>query len=380
VSRETEPIERRWRESRGDATDDRIGGMLRQVADPPPLAEPRLDRIAAALQASAAPRRRRLPLLRWAVVALVLGTGGAVFARHELARLWTGATGKVVETPKPRPVIAKPDRPRAPLPETAVPPAPEAAPLPPPPSSPAPSAAWGRFGGGRRSSQIATADHPASPPPRLPPREAPAPIPAAPTEPTPVPPSPTDEMLAPVPVWSRPPPPAAPAPLVAPAPPGLGDEARLLRQALQELRHEHDPLAALSSLDQHRTRFPAGVLRADADVLRVEVLLALRRDGQALAVLEHLDFSATPRGDELRVTRGELRAQRDCPRALEDFDQVLGGAPAAAVAERALRGRAVCPLRTGDQGAAQAALRAYLERFPQGPFAAEARRHLQAPR
>jgi hypothetical protein len=39
----------------------------------------------------------------------------------------------------------------------------------------------------------------------------------------------------------------------------------------------------------------------------------------------------------------------------------------------------VCHLRKGDRVAAERDLRAYLERFPRGPFAAEAQRRLQAP-
>jgi hypothetical protein len=148
-------------------------------------------------------------------------------------------------------------------------------------------------------------------------------------------------MLAPVPVsppHTRPPAAATPAPSTA----GLGDEARLLRRAIEELRQERDPRAALVALDEHRARFPGGVLRADADVLRVEVLLALDRDGEALALLERLPLSGTPRGDELRVTRGELRAAHDCAAALADFERVLRESPSAAVAERARRGRDLC--------------------------------------
>jgi len=375
-------IERRWREGGGDATDDRIGAMLRQVADPPPLGEERLDRVAAALAGAPRRSRRRLPALRWAVVGtLVLGTGGVVFARHEIARLWE--------------VVTRPEAPAAPgAAERLATPRPVAkalAPMPEPeksvemkPSSPAPSAAWGRSGGGRRSSPIVAADLPRAPAPSQPPPpadgrggpEISTPIGDRLTRATPLP---SDEMLAPVPVSSAPPS-SAPAPAPAPPPPGLGDEARLLRRALEELRHARDALAALAALDEHRARFPAGLLRADADILRVDVLLALDRDDDALALLQRLDLSTSPRADELRVTRGELRAGRDCGRALDDFDRVLGGVPPPAVLERALRGRAVCWLRLADEQRAQAALRAYLERFPGGPFAAEARRRLQAPR
>jgi hypothetical protein len=154
---------------------------------------------------------------------------------------------------------------------------------------------------------------------------------------------PSVELLAPIPVSE---PIAAPS-VAAPARPktALGDEARLLRRAIEELRQERAPLAALAALDEHRARFPAGVLRADADVLRVEILLALDRDQDALRLLERLDLAATPRGAELQVTRGELRAGRDCAGALADFEHVLRTSAPAAVAERARRGREVCTQR-----------------------------------
>jgi hypothetical protein len=162
----------------------------------------------------------------------------------------------------------------------------------------------------------------------------------------------------------------------APPAPGLADETRLVRRALEELRHDGDPRAALVALDEHRSRFPHGLLRADADLVRVQALLALDRVGEALALLEPLDLSSSPRGDELQVTRGELRAARQCRRAIADFDGVLSRQAPAPVAERALWGRAVCHLRLDDRAAADDDLRAYLQRFPTGRFAGEARARL----
>lgn len=72
------------------------------------------------------------------------------------------------------------------------------------------------------------------------------------------------------------------------------------------------------------------------------------------------------------MIRAELRSKRHCAAAIADFTQVLSRAPTAALAERALHGRAACRLRSGDAARAQRDLITYLDRFPNGRFADDA--------
>jgi hypothetical protein len=182
----------------------------------------------------------------------------------------------------------------------------------------------------------------------------------------PAPPAPSDQPRLPA---ARPHPGARPS-LRAPAPDGLDAETRLLTAALAGLEG-HDGALALRHLDQYRRRFPAGVLRPEADRARVEALLALGRRGEALAVLETTALSPGQ-----RLLRAELRADSDCARALSDFDALLTTTLPPALHERALRGRALCHAKRGDGIAARADFAAYLAAHPAGRFADEARAHL----
>jgi outer membrane protein assembly factor BamD (BamD/ComL family) len=80
---------------------------------------------------------------------------------------------------------------------------------------------------------------------------------------------------------------------------------------------------------------------------------------------------------ELQLLRGELYAERDCRKALADFDAVLASAPAP-LSERALYGRATCRLHSGDAAGARVDLDQYLTRFPNGRFAEQVRERLRA--
>jgi hypothetical protein len=124
----------------------------------------------------------------------------------------------------------------------------------------------------------------------------------------------------------------------------LSVEARSLADALLRWRHDGQAEAALSLLTAHEQRFPRGALAVEARVARAEILLALARREQALAVLDSLSMANLPRGRELETLRGELRAQAGrCPDARADLARVLSSTGADELGQRARRALATCP-------------------------------------
>jgi hypothetical protein len=168
----------------------------------------------------------------------------------------------------------------------------------------------------------------------------------------------------------------------ATATPAPADEQALLGKALQRLRIARDPVGALALLDQHTARFPSGTLAPEAARLRTEALMLVGRKDVVLADLDN-QADTLAGSDERRLLRGELRATAGRWRlALADFDAVVHSLAQGTADdvktrerfERALWGRASARSQLADQAGARADLHDYLRRFPNGRFAAEARR------
>jgi hypothetical protein len=155
----------------------------------------------------------------------------------------------------------------------------------------------------------------------------------------------------------------------------LGREAASLEGALTALRGGGTARAtqALRQLEQHLREFPHGTLELEARIARVDALLVLGRRNDARHELSTLPIESVGRKHELRLIRAELRADQDCSAALSDFQVLIEQASPAAFAERALFGRGACLLRLGDSAGAERDFARYLERFPNGRFAAQIR-------
>lgn len=313
---ERPPLER-WVDLDAGAPDAQLGELFRSVADPEPLSAPRLaqvrDRLA--LGRPPSPARRRLRELTVVVVMMLAGSSLALAALGT-AEWWSERRAMPHAPSLPAASVAS-VVPRRATRTLAVPPSPEPA---------------------------AAVD------------EGPS----------------VDEPAAIVPVSPR----SSASARASADSSALAAETAALERVLIKLRRERDAQGALTLLDESQALFARGSLALEAQVARIDALLALGRKADALALLERLPFAQVGRGGELRLVRAELRAESDCARALSDFDVLVTQALASPLAERALYGRAACELNVGDRRQAEHDLEQYLARFPHGRFASEVQARL----
>jgi hypothetical protein len=139
------------------------------------------------------------------------------------------------------------------------------------------------------------------------------------------------------------------------------------------------PAKAVAAWDRYRTRYPNGLLRAEADLSVIDTLATLepseggnRTLNEALAFLKRYPHSER-RGEVSRVV-GDLYRERGSYRAALDFYRAVPNAKSGAGAEDAddaAFGQAACLYALRDDGA-DAALRAYLSQRPHGRHARDA--------
>jgi hypothetical protein len=390
----------RWREQ-DDSPDplDHAAGEAVRAIHHQPLTPVQVSRIAARIRTATSHRRHRLIP---AVVALLLGIATAASATHlDLLPRWLGGRPHSVTTPPhDSPNVHRGRKARAPFPGQL--PAPTGAPSPVPtppdegpaagsrpegpaelvPAVPAPGAAVApaaRKSGPRTPDRASPSAHEAFLPatsasPALAER---TPSPAVPTiaPPPMVAPAPGTK-LAYVPP-SPSPAPVAPAarPEVVPPSKGRGGPTKPLTKAIHALRIEHDAASALALLDRHRGEFAQQGLAHEALILRVEALLELGRDREALHLLDGVALSDVDASHSLLVTRGRLRAAAHrCADGVGDFNLVL--AESRQTERQALFGRALCRKQLGDGAGAAADLERFRREFPTDPQLVELERWL----
>jgi ferric-dicitrate binding protein FerR (iron transport regulator) len=156
-------------------------------------------------------------------------------------------------------------------------------------------------------------------------------------------------------------------------------ETALYEMAVIQDDQLHDGRGALATWERYRTRYPAGLLRAEADVSIVEMLLKSGDRDRALdeAVSFLRRYPTSERRAQIAWIAGDLaRRGGDCRRAVGLYESALKDRLSGADADHAAFQRAACLTALRD-GRAADALRQYLARSPAGSHAVEARRLLE---
>jgi hypothetical protein len=138
------------------------------------------------------------------------------------------------------------------------------------------------------------------------------------------------------------------------------------------------PAKAVAAWDRYRSRYPNGLLRAEADLSVIDTLATLddgtRTLNEALAFLKRYPHSER-RGEVARVVGDLYRGRDNCRAALDFYRTVAGSKASSEDADDAAFGQAAClyALRDGD---ADQSLRSYLAQRPRGRHVKDAARLL----
>jgi hypothetical protein len=142
----------------------------------------------------------------------------------------------------------------------------------------------------------------------------------------------------------------------------------------------HEPRQALAAWERYRSRYPAGLLRAEADLSIVDTLSGLgestRALKEALGFLQRYPLSER-RGEITRVAGDLYRSRGNCQEAVKLYLRVDATRASATDADDAAFGRAAC-LVTAHDPDADATLRAYLRDRPGGRHRTDVARLLDA--
>jgi tetratricopeptide (TPR) repeat protein len=141
------------------------------------------------------------------------------------------------------------------------------------------------------------------------------------------------------------------------------------------------PAKAVAAWDRYRTRYPNGLLRAEADLSVIDTLETsgnsadgTRTLNEALAFLKRYPHNER-RGEVARVVGDIYRGRDNCSAALDFYRVVPSTKATSDDADDASFGQAACLYAMRDDGASPA-LRAYLAQNPRGRHARDAARLL----
>lgn len=157
---------------------------------------------------------------------------------------------------------------------------------------------------------------------------------------------------------------------------GLAGQSAIF--ALGRLEHHaKDPARAIDYWSMYLGRFPQGAFAPDALRNLVGEYLSTGRQEDALAQTDVFlrRFGSDPHRSEIALVRANLLCARSrSAEGLSLYGELEGAT--GALREEARYSRARCLLSAGERERAEAALDQYLREYPQGRFAAEARRLL----